>query len=197
MEVILLERVEKLGQLGDVVNVKPGYARNFLLPKKKALRANKASMALFEAQRVQLEAANLQRKTEAEAAAVKMDGLKIIIVRQAGETGHLYGSVSGRDVADSIKDAGYTVARQQVNLDTPIKTLGLYEVRVSLHPEVAITVKVVVARSLEDADRIQAQAEAKVIADAKADAEDAAAEAAEAAEAAAETAAAAEAPAEG
>ena len=186
-----------MGQLGDVVNVKPGYARNFLLPKKKALRANKASMALFEAQRVQLEAANLQRKTEAEAAAVKMDGLKIIIVRQAGETGHLYGSVSGRDVADSIKDAGYTVARQQVNLDTPIKTLGLYEVRVSLHPEVAITVKVVVARSLEDADRIQAQAEAKVIADAKADAEDAAAEAAEAAEAAAETAAAAEAPAEG
>ena len=190
MEVILLERVEKLGQLGDVVNVKPGYARNFLLPKKKALRANKASMALFEAQRSQLEAANLQRKSEAEAAAVKMDALKIIIVRQAGETGHLYGSVSGRDVADAIKGAGFTVARQQVNLDTPIKTLGLYNVRVSLHPEVAVTVIVVIARSLEDADRIQAQATKDAENAAAAAAEEAAEEAAEAAAAAVEPAAA-------
>ena len=196
MEVILLERVEKLGQLGDVVNVKPGFARNFLLPKKKALRANKASLAIFEAQRATLEAANHQRKVEAEAAAVKMDDLKIIIVRQAGETGHLYGSVSGRDVADSINAAGYSVARQQVNLDTPIKTLGVYHVRVSLHPEVSITVTVVVARSLEDAERLQTQAVAQVAADAKADAEDAAAEAAEAAEAAAAEAAAEETPSE-
>ena len=196
MEVILLERVEKLGQLGDVVNVKPGFARNFLLPKKKALRANKASLAIFEAQRATLEAANHQRKVEAEAAAVKMDDLKIIIVRQAGETGHLYGSVSGRDVADSINGAGYSVARQQVNLDTPIKTLGVYHVRVSLHPEVSITVTVVVARSLEDAERLQTQAVAQVAADAKADAEDAAAEAAEAAEAAAAEAAAEETPSE-
>ena len=196
MEVILLERVEKLGQLGDVVNVKPGFARNFLLPKKKALRANKASLAIFEAQRATLEAANHQRKVEAEAAAVKMDDLKIIIVRQAGETGHLYGSVSGRDVADSINAAGYSVARQQVNLDTPIKTLGVYHVRVSLHPEVSITVTVVVARSLEDAERLQTQAAAQVAADAKADAEDAAAEAAEAAEAAAAEAAAEETPSE-
>ncbi len=198
MEVILLERVEKLGQLGDVVNVKPGYARNFLLPKKKALRANKASLALFEGQRAQLEASNLQRKSEAQAAAVKMEGLKVIIVRQAGETGHLYGSVSGRDVADSIKAAGYTISRQQVNLDTPIKTLGVYDVRVSLHPEVALSVAVVVARSLEDAERVQAVAAAKVVADAEAAAEDAAADAAEAAEAAAtEEAVVEETPAEG
>ena len=180
MEVILLERIEKLGQLGDVVNVKPGYARNFLLPKKKALRANKASLAFFEGQRAQLEATNLQRKGEAQAAAEKMEGLKVIIVRQAGETGQLYGSVSGRDVADSIKAAGYTIARQQVNLDTPIKTLGLYNVRVSLHPEVSITVAVVVARSLEDADRVQAQAAAKAASDAEAAAADAAADAADA-----------------
>lgn len=194
MEVILLERVEKLGQLGDVVNVKPGYARNFLLPMKKALRANKASLAIFEGQRAQLETANLQRKSEASAAAEKMDGLKIIIVRQAGETGHLYGSVSGRDVADAIKAAGFAIVRQQVNLDTPIKTLGLYEVRVSLHPEVAITVTIVVARSLEDAERVQSQAAAQAAADAKADAEDAAADAAAAA---AEVAVVEETPAEG
>ncbi len=185
MEVILLERIEKLGQLGDVVNVKPGYARNFLLPKKKALRANKESRAFFEGQRSQLEAANLQRKSEAEAAAAKMVGLKIIMVRQAGESGQLYGSVSGRDVADSIKAAGYTIARQQVNLDTPIKTLGVYEVHVSLHPEVVIPVTVVVARSIEDAERVQSQAVAAAAAEAAADAAEAAAEAEEAAAAAA------------
>ena len=177
MEVILLERVEKLGQLGDVVNVKPGYARNFLLPQKKALRANKASMAIFESQRAQLEAANQQRKADAEVAGGKIDGLKIIIVRQAGETGQLYGSVSGRDVADAIKDAGFAVARQNVNLDTPIKTLGVYPVRVSLHPEVAVTVTVVVGRSLDDAERLQ-NAASKAAADAAAeDAAEAAAEA--------------------
>jgi large subunit ribosomal protein L9 len=198
MEVILLERIEKLGQLGDVVNVKPGYARNFLLPKKKALRANKESRALFESQRSQLEAVNLQRKSEAEAAAAKMTDLKIIMVRQAGESGQLYGSVSGRDVADSIKAAGYSITRQMVNLDTPIKTLGVYEVHVSLHPEVSITATVVVARSLEDADRVQNVAAAAAAAEAAADAEDAAAEAAEAAAAAAaEAAVEAEVPAEG
>jgi len=174
MEVILLERIEKLGQLGDVVNVKPGYARNFLLPKKKALRANKESLAFFEGQRAQLEATNLHRKSEAEAAAAKMDGLKIVMIRQAGETGQLYGSVSGRDVADSIKAAGYSIARQQVNLDIPIKTLGVYAVRVSLHPEVSITVSVVVARSTEEAERVQTaavKAEAEAAAEAAAEAQ--------------------------
>lgn len=159
MEVILLERIEKLGQMGDVVNVKPGYARNFLLPMKKALRANKASLELFARQKVELEALNLKRREEAQAVADKMNGLKVIIVRQAGETGQLYGSVSGRDLADAIKAEGFVLARSQVNLDTPIKTLGKYDVRVSLHPEVSVIVTVVVARSLEEANRALAQAE--------------------------------------
>ncbi|HSV27949.1 MAG TPA: 50S ribosomal protein L9, partial [Candidatus Omnitrophota bacterium] len=156
MEVILLERIEKLGQMGEVVKVKPGYARNFLLPQKKALRANKDNLAFFEKQRVQLEALNLKRKEEAEGVASKMDGLKVLMVRQAGEGGQLYGSVSGRDVADAIKAAGFTVERRQVNLDNPIKTLGAYPVRVSLHPEVAVTVVVTVARSQEEAERAAA-----------------------------------------
>ena len=162
MDIILLERIEKLGQMGDVVNVKPGYARNFLLPMKKALRASKANLALFEQQRAQLEAVNLKRREEAQDIANRMDGLKIIMVRQASESGQLYGSVSGRDVADAIKESGFTIARSQVNLDTPIKTLGLYEVRVSLHPEVAITVAIAVGRSIEDAERAQAAAQAPV-----------------------------------
>jgi large subunit ribosomal protein L9 len=156
MEVILLERIEKLGQMGEVVKVKPGYARNFLLPQKKALRASKANMAFFEKQRVQLEAVNLKRRDEAQAVAVKMDGLKVLMVRQAGESGQLYGSVSGRDVADSVKAAGYTVERNQINLDVPIKTLGAWPVRVSLHPEVSVTVVVNVARSQEEAERAAA-----------------------------------------
>lgn len=160
MEVILLERIEKLGQMGDVVKVKPGFARNFLLPQKKALRANKDNLAFFETQRVQLEALNLKRRDEAQAVAVKMDGLKVLMVRQAGESGQLYGSVSGRDVADAIKESGYTVERRQVNLDSPIKTLGSYPVRVSLHPEVAVTVVITVARSQEEAERAAAAAEA-------------------------------------
>ncbi|OJX79306.1 50S ribosomal protein L9 [Magnetospirillum sp. 64-120] len=160
MEVILLERIEKLGQMGDVVKVKPGFARNFLLPQKKALRANKDNLAFFETQRVQLEALNLKRREEAQAVAVKMDGLKVLMVRQAGESGQLYGSVSGRDVADAIKEAGYTVERRQVNLDSPIKTLGSYPVRVALHPEVAVTVVITVARSQEEAERAAAAAEA-------------------------------------
>lgn len=160
MEVILLERIEKLGQMGDVVRVKPGFARNFLLPQKKALRANKGNLAYFEKQRAQLEAINLKRRDEAQAVADKMDNLSVLMVRQAGEGGQLYGSVSGRDVAEAIKASGYTVERRQVNLDSPIKTQGTYAVRVSLHPEVTVTVKVTVARSQEEAERAAAAASA-------------------------------------
>ncbi len=160
MEVILLERIEKLGQMGEVVKVKAGYARNFLLPQKKALRASKDNLTYFENQRVQLEATNLQRRDEAHAVAAKMDGLKVLLVRQAGESGQLYGSVSGRDLADAIKAAGFTIERRQVNLDNPIKTLGTYAVRVSLHPEVAVIVAVTIARSQEEAERAAAAATA-------------------------------------
>jgi large subunit ribosomal protein L9 len=153
MDVILLERIEKLGQMGDTVKVKAGFARNYLLPQKKALRANKENQARFETQRVQLEAQNLQRREEAQAVAAKLDGLSILIIRQAGEGGMLYGSVSGRDVADAVKEAGFTVERRQVALDNPIKSLGTAQVRVSLHPEVTVTVKVTVARSQEEAER--------------------------------------------
>jgi large subunit ribosomal protein L9 len=166
MEVILLERIEKLGQMGDTVKVKPGFARNFLLPQKKALRASKDNMAFFEKQRAQLEAANLKRRDEAQAVAEKMDGLSVLMVRQAGESGQLYGSVSGKDLADAIKGAGYTVERRQVNLDAPIKTLGAYAIRVSLHPEVTVTVTVNVARSQEEAERAAAEAEAAAAAEA-------------------------------
>lgn len=176
MEVILLERIEKLGQMGDVVRVKPGFARNFLLPQKKALRANKSNLAYFEKQRAQLEAINLKRREEAQAVAVKMDNLSVLMVRQAGEGGQLYGSVSGRDVADAIKAAGYTVERRQVNLDSPIKSQGTYDVRVSLHPEVAVTVKVTVARSQEEAERAAAAANAVAV-DVEAEEENAAPEA--------------------
>ena len=160
MEVILLERIEKLGQMGDVVNVKPGFARNFLLPQKKALRASKANLEFFDKQRVQLEAVNLKRRDEAQAIADKMGGLSVLMVRQAGESGQLYGSVSGKDVADAIKASGFTVERRMVNLDNPIKTLGSYAVRVSLHPEVSLTVTVNVARSQEEAERAAAAAAA-------------------------------------
>ncbi len=169
MEVILLERIEKLGQMGDVVNVKPGFARNYLLPQKKALRSSKANLAFFEKQRVQLEAANLKRRDEAQAVAAKMDSLSVLMVRQAGESGQLYGSVSGKDVADAIKASGYAVERRQVNLDNPIKTLGSYAVRVSLHPEVALTVTVNVARSQEEAERAAAAAAAAKAAPAEAE----------------------------
>jgi large subunit ribosomal protein L9 len=153
MEVILLERIEKLGQMGDTVKVKPGFARNFLLPQKKALRATKENEARFESQRAQLEAANLQRRDEAHAVGAKMEGLSILVIRQAGEGGMLYGSVTGRDVADAVKAAGFTIERRQVNLDVPIKSLGSYPVRISLHPEVSINIKVTVARSQEEAAR--------------------------------------------
>lgn len=156
MDVILLERVEKLGQMGQVVKVKPGYARNFLLPKKKALRATKENLAYFETQKAQLEARNLELKKEAEVVAGKLNGLTVVVIRQAAESGVLYGSVTSRDVADAVTEAGTTIARGQVSIVDPIKTLGLFKVKVVLHPEVAVDVTVNVARSAEEAT-MQAQ----------------------------------------
>jgi large subunit ribosomal protein L9 len=152
VDVILLERVEKLGQMGQVVKVRPGFARNYLLPQKKALRATKENLTYFEKQRTQLEATNLQRKQEAEEVAKKLDGLKVVIVRTAGESGQLYGSVSARDIADAVTEAGVTVERRQIVLDKPIKTLGLHPLRVALHPAVAVTVTANVAQSQEEAE---------------------------------------------
>ena len=185
-QVILLERVESLGQMGDVVRVKPGFARNFLLPQKKAMRATKENLAVFEKQRAQLEAQNLARKGEAEQVAGKMAGLTVVIIRQAGETGQLYGSVSNRDIADAVTAAGFTVERRQVLLLQPIKALGIHATRVSLHPEVDVEVKVNVAQS-EDEAKVQAEGKAKAAAAEAAPAEEAPAEAAPA-EAAAEEA---------
>ncbi|MFV3127739.1 50S ribosomal protein L9 [Niveispirillum sp. KHB5.9] len=151
MDVILLERVEKLGQLGQVVKVKPGYARNYLLPKKKALRATKENLAVFEAQKAQLEARNLELKKEAEVVATKVNGLSVVVVRQAAESGVLYGSVSSRDIAEAVTAAGTTISRGQVAIPDPIKTLGLFKIRVILHPEVSVAITVNVARSVEEA----------------------------------------------
>jgi large subunit ribosomal protein L9 len=152
IELILLERVENLGQMGQRVKVRPGYARNFLLPKKKALRATKENLAYFETQRTQLEAQNLQRKSEAEEVALKMDGVGVVIIRQAGESGQLYGSVSARDIAEAVTQAGFTVTRGQVVLDRAIKSLGLYKMRIVLHPEVSATVTINIAQSPEEAE---------------------------------------------
>lgn len=156
MEVILLERIEKLGQMGDLVRVKDGFARNYLLPQHKALRATAANRERFEAERSQLEADNLTRRTEAEAVAEKMEGLTVIMVRQAGDTGQLYGSVNARDIAQGVTDAGYTLERRQVAMDRVIKTLGLHPIKVVLHPEVTLTVTANVARSEEEA-KLQAE----------------------------------------
>ncbi len=153
MQVILLERIGRLGQMGDVVKVRPGFARNFLLPQGKAMRATKDNMQHFEKQRAQLEANNLQKKQEAEAVAVKLNGLRFRVIRQAGDTGQLYGSVSTRDVADAVTAGGFTIDRVQVLLDKPIKNLGLHHVRVSLHPEVDIKIGINVARTEEEAER--------------------------------------------
>jgi len=152
MDVILLERVYNLGQIGDVVKVKPGYARNFLLPHKKALRATEANKARFEAQRAQIEANNLERRTEAEQIRGRVEGLKVVLIRQAGETGQLFGSVTSRDIAEAVTAAGFTVERRQIILDHPIKLLGLHPVRVALHPEVIVTVSANVAKSAEEAE---------------------------------------------
>jgi large subunit ribosomal protein L9 len=153
IEVILMQRVEKLGQMGEMVKVRPGYARNFLLPGGKAIRANKANLERFQAQRAQLEAQNLKRREEAERVAERVAGLTVVLIRQAGESGGLYGSVSGRDIADACKVNGLTVDRAQVLLEQPIKTTGITQVRVELHPEVVIPVIVNVARSVEEAAR--------------------------------------------
>jgi large subunit ribosomal protein L9 len=152
IELILLERVEKLGQMGQLVKVKPGYARNYLLPQKKAMRATKENLTYFETQRAQLEATNLQRRTEATEVGGKIEGLTVVIIRQAGESGQLYGSVSARDIADAVTGAGFTIEKRQVVLDRPIKNLGLHPVKVVLHPEVSVTITVNVAQSAEEAE---------------------------------------------
>src|SRR5690242_19238295 len=156
MEVILLERVEKLGAIGDVVKVKDGFARNYLLPRKKALRANEANRKVFEANRAKIEEDNANRRTDAEKASKGVDGKTVQLIRQASNTGQLYGSVSARDIVDALAADGAHVTKSQVVLDRPIKAIGMHEVKVALHPEVSVTVKVNVARSPEEAD-LQAQ----------------------------------------
>jgi large subunit ribosomal protein L9 len=153
MEVILLQRVEKLGQMGETVRVKPGFARNYLLPQKKAIRATKENQERFQRERAQLEAQNLKRREEAERVAERVGGLSVVIIRQAGESGSLYGSVSARDIAEAATEAGLSITRQQVVLEHPIKSLGLAQVRVVLHPEVMLPITVNVARSPEEAEK--------------------------------------------
>ena len=153
MDVILLERIAKLGQMGDVVSVKDGFARNYLLPQQKALRATEENKAEFESRRTQLEATNLERRTEAEGVAGKLTDQTYVAIRQAGDTGQLYGSVSTRDIAEIITEGGVSVTRRQVNLAQPIKTLGLHPVKLQLHPEVIVDVTVNVARSEDEAER--------------------------------------------
>ena len=153
MQVILLQRIGRLGQMGDVVNVKNGFARNYLLPQKKALRATKENLATFETQRAQLEANNLEHKKEAEAISSKLEGKVFTAIRSAGDTGQLYGSVSTRDLAEAITAGGFTIDRRQVILDRPIKTLGLHETTVALHPEVLVKVTLNVARSEAEAEK--------------------------------------------
>lgn len=172
MQVILLERVAKLGQMGDVVKVRAGYARNFLLPQGKALRASDANKQAFESQKAQLEARNLETRKEAEALAARLDGTSHVIIRSASESGALYGSVTPRDIADVLAEDGFTVERRQVVLNAPIKALGLHAVNVSLHPEVDASVTINVARSKEEAEL---QASGKSIQDLAAE-EEAAAE---------------------
>jgi large subunit ribosomal protein L9 len=162
MEVILLERVAKLGQMGDTVRVKDGYARNFLLPRGKALRATEGNKSRFENERAQLEARNLETRKEAAAIAEKLEGQSFVIIRQAGETGHLYGSVSPRDIAAVVTAGGFSVDRNQIVLRAPIKSLGLHNVPVHLHPEIEVPIRVNIARSAEEAER-QAKGEAVTI----------------------------------
>ncbi|MEM8698921.1 MAG: 50S ribosomal protein L9, partial [Pseudomonadota bacterium] len=152
MELVLLERVEKLGQMGDVVTVKDGYARNFLLPQGKALRASKANLARFEAERAQLEAQNLERKSEAEHVGTKLDGQQFVIIRSASDSGALYGSVTTRDAAEVATEGGFTLDKRQIKLDRPVKELGLHPMKVVLHPEVTVEITINVARSAEEAE---------------------------------------------
>jgi large subunit ribosomal protein L9 len=153
MQVILLERIGRLGQMGDVVNVKNGYARNFLLPQQKALRATEENLARFEKDRSQLEARDLELKKEAEAVASKLNGSKFVAIRQAGDTGQLYGSVTSRDIADVVTSGGFTVDRRQIVLDRPIKSLGVHPVKVALHPEVVVQISLNIARTEDEAER--------------------------------------------
>src|SRR5690554_6234335 len=153
MEVILLERISRLGQMGETVRVKDGFARNYLLPQGKALRANEANMKKFEGQRAQLEARNLERKSEASKVAESLDGKSFVVIRSAGETGQLYGSVSTRDIADLLAAEGFDVNRNQVELNNPIKTIGLSEIEISLHPEVQVTISLNIARTADEAER--------------------------------------------
>ena len=170
MQVILLERIGRLGQMGDVVTVKDGFARNYLLPQGKALRATKSNRERFEQERAQLEARNLELKSEAQTVAEKLAGLSFIVIRQAGDSGQLYGSVSTRDIAEVVSEGGFTIERRQVLLDRPIKTLGLHKVRIGLHGEVEPPVTINVARSADEAER-QARGE-KVTGKALEEAED-------------------------
>ncbi len=153
MQVILLERIGRLGQMGDVVNVKNGYARNFLLPQKKALRATEENLARFETNRAQLEARDLELKKEAEAVAAKLKGKSFIVIRQAGDTGQLYGSVTPRDIAEIVTAGGFSIDRRQIVIDRPIKTLGVHATKVALHPEVIVNVSLNVARTEDEAER--------------------------------------------
>ncbi|MCK5550385.1 MAG: 50S ribosomal protein L9 [Hyphomicrobiaceae bacterium] len=165
MEIILLERIGRLGQMGDVVTVKDGYARNFLLPQKKALRATDENRARFDTQRAQLEANNLELKKEAEAVATKLEGQIFTAIRSAGDTGQLYGSVSTRDISDLVTEGGFTIERRQVVMERPIKTLGLHDISVALHPEVLVKVMLNVARSEDEAIRQAAGEDVTVVKD--------------------------------
>lgn len=188
MEVILLERVDNLGAIGDIVKVRPGYARNFLLPQNKALPANAANKARFEAQREAIEARNAEQRAAAQAMGEELDGTIYVLIRSSGDTGILYGSVTARDIEAAASAAGHAIARRHVVLNQPIKTLGLHDVQVKLHPEVTITVKANVARSEDEAER-QATGENVIQAAREADRAEADAQAAELAAAAAEAAA--------
>lgn len=190
-EIILLERVDNLGQMGDVVKVKSGYARNFLLPHKKALRATKENVAFFETQKKALEATNLKKRSEAEAVAKKADGLKVVIIRQAAEAGQLFGSVTSRDIADVVSAAGYKIDRSQVLLNQALKLIGLFPVTIGLHPEVKVQITLNIARSEEEAVTQEKTGKALIATSGR---EEAAAEAAAKLEAAKAKAAAAKAP---
>jgi len=163
MEVILLERIERLGQMGDVVTVKDGYARNYLLPQKKALRSTKENMAYFESKRVELEARNLKLRQDAEKAAEKIKDVSVSLVRQASESGMLYGSVSARDIFEALRDIDVKVERHQVDMPQPIKNVGVYEVRIVLHPDVDAKIKVTVAHSGEEADKLIASYNSELV----------------------------------
>jgi large subunit ribosomal protein L9 len=163
MQVILLERVENLGQMGDVVKVRAGYARNFLLPRNKALRATEGNISYFEAQKKVLEADNLKKKGEAEKVGKKVDGLKVAIIRQASEAGQLYGSVTARDIADAVSEKGFKIGKDQVRMERSYKLLGLYPIKVSLHPEVTVEVTINIARSAEEAKIQEEKGEALIV----------------------------------